>query len=99
MFLYKYSEIREMENYKYFGMLEAGNIKQTEMKEKVRKEYPRRLRKLIANQTLQEKKIEDCVDGAMQGHEEYVNKCKENLIIAASNNNNRKNKNEKKTIV
>ena len=31
--------IREKENYKYLGVLEADIIKQVEMKEKIRKEY------------------------------------------------------------
>ena len=37
----------EKENYKYLGILEADTIKQAEMKEKVRKEYLRRIRKLL----------------------------------------------------
>ena len=38
--------LREKENCKYLGILEAY-MKQTEMKEKVRKEYLRRTRKLL----------------------------------------------------
>ena len=37
----------EKENYKYQGILEADNIKQTEMKENLRKEYLRSTRKLL----------------------------------------------------
>ena len=36
----------EKENYKYLGILEADTIKQAEMKEKIKKEYYRRTRKL-----------------------------------------------------
>ena len=32
-------KIEEKENYKYLGILEADAIKQTEMKEKIRKAY------------------------------------------------------------
>ena len=35
------------ESYKYLGILEAGNIKQAEIKRKVKKEYLRRTRKLL----------------------------------------------------
>ena len=35
------------ETYKYLGILEAGTIKQAEMKEKIKKEYLRRTRKLL----------------------------------------------------
>ena len=37
----------EEENYKYFGILEANIIKQAEMKERIRKEYLRRMRKYL----------------------------------------------------
>ena len=37
----------EKEVYKYLGMLEADTIKQMEMKEKIKKEYLRRIRKLL----------------------------------------------------
>ncbi len=37
----------EKENYKYLGILEADIIKQVEMKEKIKKEYLRRTRKLL----------------------------------------------------
>ena len=36
-----------MEAYKYLGILEAYTIKQVEMKEKIRKEYLRRTKKLL----------------------------------------------------
>ena len=39
--------LREKETYKYFGILEADTIKQVEMKEKIKKEYLRRNRKLL----------------------------------------------------
>ena len=37
----------EKETYKYLGILEADNIKQREMKEKIKKEYLRRAWKLL----------------------------------------------------
>ena len=37
----------EKETYKYLGILEAGTIKQVEMKDKIKKEYPRKTRKLL----------------------------------------------------
>ena len=37
----------EKETYKYLGILEADTIKQVEMKEKIKKEYLRRTRKLL----------------------------------------------------
>ena len=39
--------LREKEICKYLGILEAGTIKQVEMKEKIKKEYLRRTRKLL----------------------------------------------------
>ena len=45
-----HDEIRmlgENETYKYLGILEADTIKQVEMKDKIRKEYLRRTRKLL----------------------------------------------------
>ena len=39
--------LREKEMYKYLDILEADTIKQVEMKEKIRKEYLRRTRKLL----------------------------------------------------
>ena len=38
---------REKNTYKYLGILEANTIKQVEMKEKIKKEYLRRTRKLL----------------------------------------------------
>ena len=37
----------EKETYKYAGILEAGTIKQAEMKEKIKKEYLRKTKKLL----------------------------------------------------
>ena len=37
----------ENETYKYLGILQADTIKQIEMKDKIRKEYLRRTRKLL----------------------------------------------------
>ena len=37
----------EKETYNYLGILEADTIKQVEMKEKIKKEYLRRIRKLL----------------------------------------------------
>ena len=43
----KFRTLREKETYKYLGTLEADTIKQVEMKEKIKKEYFRRTRKLL----------------------------------------------------
>ena len=37
----------QKENYKYLGILKADTIKEAEMKEKFRKRYLRRMRKLL----------------------------------------------------
>ena len=39
--------LEEKETYKYLGILEANTIKQTQMKDRIRKEYLRRTRKLL----------------------------------------------------
>ena len=39
----------EKETYKFLGILKADTIKQVEMKEKIKKEYLRRTRKLLPN--------------------------------------------------
>ena len=43
----KIRTLAENETYKYLGILEAGTIKQIEMKNKIQKEYLRRTRKLV----------------------------------------------------
>ena len=43
----KIRTLGEKETYKYLGILEAHTIKQVEMKEKIKKEYLRRIRKLL----------------------------------------------------
>ena len=43
----KIRTLGEKETYKYLGILEADTIKQLEMKEKFKKEYLRRTRKLL----------------------------------------------------
>ena len=43
----KIRTLEENETYKYLGILEADTIKQLQMKDKIRKEYPRRTRKLL----------------------------------------------------
>ena len=43
----KIGTLGEKETYKYLGILEADTIRQVEMKEKIKKEYPRRTRKLL----------------------------------------------------
>ena len=43
----KIGTLGEKETYKYLGILEAHTIKQVEMKEKIKKEYLRRTRKLL----------------------------------------------------
>ena len=43
----KIRTIGEKEMYKYLGILEADTIKQVEMKEKKKKEYQRKTRKLL----------------------------------------------------
>ena len=42
----KIRTLRENETYKYLGILEADTTKQVEMKDKIRKEYLRRTKKL-----------------------------------------------------
>ena len=43
----KIKTLAEKEMYKYLGILEADTIKQVEMKEKIKKEYLKRTRKLL----------------------------------------------------
>ena len=43
----KIRTLRELETYKYMGILEADTIKQAEMKEKKLKEYLSRMRNLL----------------------------------------------------
>ena len=43
----KIRTVGESETYKYLGILEADTIKQVKMKDKIRKEYLRRTRKLL----------------------------------------------------
>ena len=43
----KIRTLEEKETYKYLGILEADTIKKVEMKEKIKKEYLRRTRKLL----------------------------------------------------
>ena len=43
----KISTLGEKETYKYLGILEAGFNKQLELKEKIKKKYLRRTRKLL----------------------------------------------------
>ena len=43
----KIRTLEENETYKYLGILETDTIKQVEMKDKIRKEYLRRIRKLF----------------------------------------------------
>ena len=43
----KIRTLGEKETYKYLGILEADTIKQVEMKDKIKKEYIRRTRKLL----------------------------------------------------
>ena len=43
----KIRTLREKETYKYLGILKADNIKQVEMKQKIKKEYFRRTRKQL----------------------------------------------------
>ena len=43
----KIRTLGEKETYKYLGILEADNIKPVEMKDKIKKEYLRRTKKLL----------------------------------------------------
>ena len=43
----KIRTLREKKTYKYLGILEADTMKQVEMKEKIKKKYLRRTRKLL----------------------------------------------------
>ena len=47
--------IREVETYKYLGILEADTIKQLEMKEKYKKRLAQKNEKTTRNQSLQQK--------------------------------------------
>ena len=51
------STLRENENYKYLGILEVDFIKQTDMKEEIRKEYLRRIRILLKTKLCRRKLI------------------------------------------
>ena len=51
----KIRTLEENETYKYLGILEAETIKQVEMKDKIRKEYLRRTRKLLETKILPQK--------------------------------------------
>ena len=43
----KVSSLGENQTYKHLGILEADTVKQVELKDKIRKEYLRRTRKLL----------------------------------------------------
>ena len=43
----KIKTLGEKESYKYLGIVEEDTIKQAEMREKIKNEYPRRTRKLF----------------------------------------------------
>ena len=43
----KIRTLAENETYQYLGIMEADTIKQVEMKDKIQKEYLRRIRKLL----------------------------------------------------
>ena len=43
----KIRNLKEDESYKYLGVLEAGDLNRSEMKEKINKEYKRRVRKVL----------------------------------------------------
>ena len=45
----------EKETYNYLGIMEADTIKQVEMKEKIKKEYLRRTKKLLRDKTMLQK--------------------------------------------
>ena len=47
--------LEENETYKYLGILDADTIKQVQMKDTIRKEYFRGIRKLLEKKTLQQK--------------------------------------------
>ena len=50
----KIGTLGEHETYKYLDILEADTIKQVEMKDKIRKEYIRRTKKLLETNSLAE---------------------------------------------
>ena len=43
----KIRNLKEDESYKYLGVLEAGDLNRSEMKEKIKKEYKIRVRKVL----------------------------------------------------
>ena len=51
----KIRTLAENKTYKYLGVLEAGTIKQEEMKDNIQKEYLRRTRKHTQDRTLLQK--------------------------------------------
>ena len=49
---YQITTLGKKETYEYLDILEADTIKQVEMKDKIRKEYLRRTRKLLEKKNL-----------------------------------------------
>ena len=57
--------LREQETYNYLGILEADNIRQVEMKEKIKKEYLRRMIKLLKTKLYSRNLIKGINTGAV----------------------------------
>ena len=70
---------REKENHTYLPILETDTIKQAEMKRKIRKENPKRTRKLPKNPSLKQKshqrnKLQGCLPSKRHGIILQINK-------------------------
>ena len=60
---YKIRTLREKEKYTYFGIIKTDIIKQVQMKEDIKKKYPRRTRKLLETKLYTRNIIKECIPG------------------------------------
>ena len=85
----KIKTFAENETYKYLGILEAESIKQVEMKDKIQKEYLRRIRKLLETKLNSWNHIKGintwAVHASIQRLEDYIQKRDRGLITATRN--------------
>ena len=66
----KIRTLGENETYKYLGILEAGTIKQVQMKDEIRKEYLKRTRKLLETK-LSSRKVVKVINTWVMPHIKY----------------------------
>ena len=64
----KIKTLREKKTYKYLGILETNTIKQVEIKEKIKKEYFRRIRNLLETKLCQRSKYLGCTPRKVFGN-------------------------------